>query len=67
MFRYLIRRLLQAIPILIGISILSFILVSLTPGDPVSLRTAGDRNITPEAKEVLRRQLGLDQPLPTAR
>jgi peptide/nickel transport system permease protein len=64
MWRYIIRRLLQAIPILIGISILSFVLVSLTPGDPVSLRTAGDRNITPGAKEVLRRQLGLDQPLP---
>ena len=65
MFRYIIRRLIQAIPILIGISILSFVLVSLTPGDPVSLRTAGNRNITPEAKEVLRRQLGLDQPLLT--
>jgi peptide/nickel transport system permease protein len=64
MFRYIIRRLLQAIPILLGISILSFVLVSLTPGDPVSLRTAGDRNITPEAKAVLRRQLGLDQPMP---
>jgi peptide/nickel transport system permease protein len=64
MWRYIIRRLLQAIPILLGISILSFILVSLAPGDPVSLRTAGDRNITPEAKEILRQQLGLDQPLP---
>ncbi len=64
MWRYIIRRLLQAIPILIGISILSFILVSLTPGDPVSLRTAGDRNITPEAKAILRKQLGLDQPMP---
>jgi peptide/nickel transport system permease protein len=64
MWRYIIRRLLQALPILIGISILSFILVSLAPGDPVSLRTAGDRNITPEAKAILRKQLGLDQPLP---
>jgi peptide/nickel transport system permease protein len=64
MWRYIIRRLLQALPILIGISILSFTLVSLAPGDPVSLRTAGDRNITPEAKAILRKQLGLDQPLP---
>jgi peptide/nickel transport system permease protein len=64
MFRYIIRRLLQAIPILLGISILSFTLVSLTPGDPISLRTAGNRNMTPEAKAILRRQLGLDQPPP---
>ncbi len=64
MWRYIIRRLLQAIPILLGISILSFILVSMAPGDPVSLRTAGDRNITPEAKAILRRQLGLDQSQP---
>jgi peptide/nickel transport system permease protein len=64
MWRYIIRRLLQAIPILLGISILSFILVSLTPGDPISLRYAGNRNITAETKEILRRQLGLDQPLP---
>ena len=42
MLRYIIRRLLQAIPTLIGVSIISFMLVSLAPGDPISLRTAGD-------------------------
>ena len=64
MWRYIIRRLIQAIPILLGISILSFILVSMAPGDPISLRYAGNRNITPETKEILRKQLGLDQPMP---
>lgn len=64
MFRYIIRRLLQAIPTLIGVSILTFLLVSAAPGDPVSLRTFGDPNMTPAAKEALRKQLGLDQPLP---
>lgn len=64
MIRYIIRRLLQAIPTLIGVSIISFLLVSAAPGDPISLRYAGDPNMTPETKEILRRQLGLDQPLP---
>jgi peptide/nickel transport system permease protein len=64
MFRYIIRRLLQAIPILIGISILSFVLVTLAPGDPVLLRTAGNKNVTEEMRELMRKQLGLDQPLP---
>jgi peptide/nickel transport system permease protein len=64
MGRYIIRRLLQAIPTLLGVSIISFILVNATPGDPISLRTAGNRDISAEAKETMRRQLGLDQPLP---
>ncbi len=64
MWRYIFRRLLQAIPILLGISILSFILVSLAPGDPVLLRTAGNKNITAETRDLMRKQLGLDQPLP---
>lgn len=64
MIRYIIRRLLQAIPTLLGVSVISFLLVSAAPGDPISLRYAGDKNMTPETKEILRRQLGLDQPLP---
>ncbi|MCB0022328.1 MAG: ABC transporter permease, partial [Caldilinea sp.] len=62
MTRYIIRRLLQAIPTLIGISILSFILVNAAPGDPITMRTFGDPRMTEEAREILRRQLGLDQP-----
>lgn len=62
MARYILRRLLQAIPTLLGVSIISFILVSATPGDPVLVRTF-DPNITKETRETMRRQLGLDQPL----
>lgn len=62
MTRYVIRRLLQAIPTLIGISVISFILVNSTPGDPIAVRYF-DPNITEETKAILRRQLGLDQPL----
>jgi peptide/nickel transport system permease protein len=60
MFRYIIRRLFQAIPTLFGISIISFALVSAAPGDPVMKRTF-DPNIKAEDREILRRQLGLDQ------
>jgi peptide/nickel transport system permease protein len=61
MFRYLIRRLLQAIPLLLIISIILFVLMMNT-GDP--LATMGGRKATrPEDRERLSRQLGLDQPI----
>ncbi|MBW7884952.1 MAG: ABC transporter permease [Caldilineaceae bacterium] len=62
MTRFIARRLLQAIPTLLGISILSFVLVNAAPGDPVTMRTFGDPRMTEEARVVLRHQLGLDQP-----
>lgn len=63
MGRYILRRLLQAIPTLLGVSIISFTLVHNAPGDPLLMRNF-DPNITAEDREILRRQLGLDQPLP---
>ncbi|HXV99178.1 MAG TPA: ABC transporter permease, partial [Anaerolineae bacterium] len=57
------RRLLQAIPTLLGVSIISFFLVRSAPGDPILTMTF-DPNITDETRVILRRQLGLDQPLP---
>jgi peptide/nickel transport system permease protein len=63
MARYIIRRLMQAIPTLIGISVISFLLVNSAPGDPILIRTF-DPNITDETRSIMRQQLGLDQPLP---
>lgn len=63
MTRYIIRRLLQAIPTLLGISLLSFTLVKVAPGDFVLMSTF-DPSITAEARDVYRRQLGFDQPIP---
>ncbi len=63
MTRYIIRRLLQAIPTLLGVSLISFFLVNAAPGDPILIRTF-DPSIDEEARAILRRQLGLDQPLP---
>lgn len=61
MTRYLLRRFLQAIPTLLGITLISFLLMLLTPGDPITLITFNP-NSSPEATAILRRQLGLDQP-----
>lgn len=61
MNRYLIRRLLQAIPTLFGITFITFMLMLATPGDPITTITFNP-NSTPEATAQLRRQLGLDQP-----
>lgn len=62
MTAYLARRLLQAIPTIFGITLISFMLMQATPGDPVSLLTFREANTNPEAEARLRRQLGLDQP-----
>lgn len=61
MNRFIVRRLLQAIPTLFGITVISFLLMLKTPGDPITLITFRP-NADPEATAILRRQLGLDKP-----
>jgi peptide/nickel transport system permease protein len=61
MSTYVARRLLQAIPTLFGITIISFLMMLAAPGDPITLITFNPSS-TPEAAAILRRQLGLDQP-----
>ena len=62
MFRYIVGRLLSAIPIVLLVAVFIFSLVHLTPGDPAVL-LAGD-NARPEQVEQIRQRLHLDQPLP---
>ncbi len=62
MIRYVVRRLLQAIPLVLGVAAVLFVILSLAPGDPASLYFAP--GVSPEAMEQLRRSLGLDEPLP---
>ncbi len=61
MIGYVARRLGQALFILIGISLVTYVLVYLIPADPV--RQIAGRSATPETVENIRRQLGLDLPL----
>lgn len=57
-----IKRLLQAIPLLLGISLLSFFIIAVTPGDPLA-DLLERPNVSPETIEALRRRLGLDLPV----
>ena len=58
---YIVRRVLQAVGVLLGVSILVFLLIHLVPGDPV--RLALGTRFDPETYEALRQRAGLDQPL----
>ncbi|MBW6507541.1 MAG: ABC transporter permease [Rhodobacteraceae bacterium] len=58
----LIERLLQLVPVLLGVTLIVFVMMALTPGDPVQIMI-GDQTITPEQEEALRRGLGLDRPI----
>ncbi len=59
---YVVRRLLQAIPMLFIVSIVLFALVNLAPGGPLAGR-GQSRTLKPEQAAMLRRQFGLDQPV----
>jgi peptide/nickel transport system permease protein len=59
--RYLVRRLLTAIPTLLLISFVLYAVLSLAPGDPLS-QFAANPAVPPEVRENIRRSLGLDEP-----
>ena len=61
MFRFIVRRLVLSLPILLLVSIMVFGLIHLIPGDPVTVILG--QEATPEAAAALRHELGLDQPL----
>lgn len=61
----LLRRLLGLVPLLLGISFLSFVLIQLSPGDPAEVVIrVNDMTPTPELLAEVRTQLGLDRPFP---
>ncbi len=62
MRRYVARRLLLMIPVLVGVSLLAFFLSHLLPGDPA--RAVAGRLATPEQLAAVSERLGLDRPLP---
>ena len=59
---YALRRLVQLIPLMIGLTLLTFVISRILPGDPIGL--AAGPQATEEIKEALRIEFGLDQPLP---
>lgn len=64
MTRWLVRRVLQAALTFMVVTVLLFVLMRLTPGDPLE-RLAGDRQMSAEATAALRHRFGIDQPIAT--
>ncbi len=64
MSQYLIRRLVFAVPVLLGVSIAVFLMLHLIPGDPALAMLRGQPSVTQEDVERLREQMGLNDPLP---
>ncbi len=64
MTRYVVRRLLQMIPLLLGITVLLFAVIQAAPGGPEAALLQQDRFIDPAAIEAYRERLGVDQPVP---
>ncbi|MDR1941913.1 MAG: ABC transporter permease [Endomicrobium sp.] len=62
MFQYLIKRLLYSIPILIGITLITFSIMYLTPGKPTDMISDFNAKVTSESKERLIKLYGLDKP-----
>jgi len=61
MIAYSIRRILFAIPLILGITVISFFIIQLAPGGPTSLLL--DPSLAPEDLEKMKEKLGLDQPV----
>ncbi len=61
MIRYLLQRLLQAVGVMVGVTIITFLLVFLLPADPA--RMIAGRSATPATVASIRAELGLDRPL----
>jgi peptide/nickel transport system permease protein len=63
MFVFLSRRLLMMIPLIIGITLITFVVIHLAPGSPIDVQTDFNPKASPEAKERFRAYYGLDKPL----
>jgi peptide/nickel transport system permease protein len=62
--QYILRRVLLAVVLLFGISVINFLIVNLAPGDPTSRMVNAELGINSEDLETIRVKFGLDKPLP---
>lgn len=62
MWRYILKRVVLALPVLVGVSVVVFVAIRLIPGDPAQLMAG--QAATQEVVQQIRQSLGLDQPLP---
>ncbi|MBT3325026.1 MAG: ABC transporter permease [Gemmatimonadales bacterium] len=64
MFSYIARRVLQMIPLILGITVVLFAVIQAAPGGPEAALLESDRFIDPAVIEAYRERLGVDQPVP---
>jgi peptide/nickel transport system permease protein len=64
MFRVALQRLIDLAVVLLGVSMLVFLMIRLIPGDAVAIMLGANSEVTPEAMAALRARVGLDQPMP---
>jgi peptide/nickel transport system permease protein len=63
MLLYVLRRLLMMVPLMFGITLITFAVIHLAPGDPVEVQTEMSLKASAQARDNLRRLYGLDQPV----
>jgi len=63
MWTYVLKRLLFMVPLLVGITLVSFVVIHLAPGTPVELQTTMNPKVSLEAQKRLKELYGLDKPL----
>ncbi len=63
MITYLLKRLVMLVPLLVGISLVTFTVIHLAPGEPVEMQTSLNPKISAAARERMREFYGLDKPL----
>lgn len=62
MLKYILRRVLQMVPVFIGVTVMLFVLTAVVPGDPITMRT-GEKAMSSELRAALAKQYKLDRPL----
>jgi peptide/nickel transport system permease protein len=63
MIIYIIKRLFAMLPVIIGVTLISFLIIHLAPGKPTDVMTELNPKITPEARARLEKYYGLDKPI----
>jgi peptide/nickel transport system permease protein len=63
MIIYLVKRLFAMVPVIIGVTLISFLIIHLAPGKPTDVMTELNPKITPEARARLEKYYGLDKPI----
>lgn len=64
MKKYIIRRILVSVPMLLGISVITFVFINLAPGDPISAMIDPEEFQGLDDAQAMRESLGLDKPIP---